>query len=89
MSVRKGDGISKKSERVKKEGENLLFLSERWTCLPWYFPKVMFSTIVAHILKYGKTVYAVEDNGYSLAMRPLDRANEFFIGGYVQDMSDS
>ena len=73
----------------EKEAKNPLFLCEGWTCLPWYFPEVMFSTIVAHILKYGKTVFPVEDNGYSLAMLPLDRANEFFIGGYVHDFSDS
>ena len=33
------------------------------------------------MLKFGKTLYAVKDNGYVLAMRPLDRANELFFGG--------
>ena len=33
----------------------------------------MFSTIVAHMLKSGKTVYAVKDNGYVLALRPLEQ----------------
>lgn len=85
----KGDGDSKESERAKKEAKNPPFPCEGWTCIPSCFPKVTFSTIVAHMLKSGKTVDAVEDNGYFLAMRPLYRANEFFFGGYVQDISVS
>ena len=89
VSVRKGDWISRKSERAQRESKNPLFFLRVGSAFNRFFPKVMFSTIVAHMLKYGKTVFAVEDTCYFLAMRPLDRANEFFIGGYVQDISDS
>ena len=81
--------IQRKMSVQKKEAKNLPFPGEGWTCIPLNFTKVTFSIIVAHMLKSGKTVDAVEDNGDFPAMRPLDRANEFFFGGYVQDISVS
>ena len=63
MSVWKGDGNSKETVRAKKEAKNPPFPCEGWTCFPSCFP-----TIVAHMLKSGKTVDAVEDNGYFLAI---------------------
>ena len=64
------------------------FPTEGWTYCPSSFPKVTFTTIIHHMAQSGKRVKRDSDGDtLFLSMRVMDRAKEFYFGGYVQDVS--
>ena len=64
------------------------FPTAGWTSDKSKFPKITTTTILEHLVNSGKSVSSdKEGDGIVIAKRPLDRANELFFCGYVEDVS--
>lgn len=64
------------------------FPTSGWTSDKLKFPNITTSTILEHLVNSGKSVSRDKgEDDILIAKRPLDRANELFFCGYVEDMS--
>ena len=68
---------------VSRVGTAPQFPDTGWTSDPSSFPKVSFTTILSHLVSSGKAMERSGDGSSStsvvLTMRPLERANDFFL----------
>ena len=63
------------------------FPTAGWTSDKSKFPEITTTTILEHLVNSGKSVSSdKEGDGIVIAKRPLDRANELFFCGYVEDV---
>ena len=63
------------------------FPTAGWTSDKSKFPKITTTTILEHLVNSGKSVSSdKEGDGIVIAKRLLDRANELFFCGYVEDV---
>lgn len=64
------------------------FPTSGWSSDSSLFPTVTATTMLAHLIRTGKSVSSeTGDDGVVLVKKPVDRAHEFFFGGYVHDVA--